>query len=271
MKRRMRLLSFVAATCILCMIFSGLVGCGVQQGDRGSGAAGQVAIKQSPDKYTWYVKSYTGSNLANVGYISLAGDLRDTYGASNVKIVPVSVDGSYIDVSNEEALKEYAVISQNIKPNTEVKLEFDVDENGKESEYSVDSSSMDSIVLLVKKVGGSDKASFDIPLTEINACPGPEVRYVQDYVGRNLAAAGYISLAGDLRDTYGKGNIKLVPVADDGSFIDTKDIEVLKQYRVVSQNVEPNTEITFVFDPEHTTFAQSQSLQEIELKVTKVS
>ena len=180
------------------------------------------------------------------------------------------VDGSYVDVSSEEALEDYVVIGQNLEPNTEIRLAFELDENGEEYDNLVSSSSIDSIVLLVKRIGGSDTASFDIPLTEISPCPGPEVRYVQDYVGRNLAAAGYVSLGGDLRDAYGKGDVELVPVADDGSFIDTGDIEVMKQYRVVSQNVEPNTEISFSFDPEYGNLVESQSLQEIELRVTRI-
>lgn len=255
------------------MVFTG---CSTQKGEQNTAsipnqsANDQGSIKQSPDKYTWYVKNYVGSNLANVGYVSLGGDLRDYYGASNVKIVVISTDGSYVDISSKDALKEYVVTKQNIKPNTEVKLTFDVDEDGEEYDNLVKSSSVDSIVLLVKKVGSSDMPSFDIPLTEINACSGAEVRYVQDYVGRNLAAAGYISLGGELRDHYGEGNIKLTPIADDGSFVDTEDIEALKQYRVTSQSVEPNTEISFTFDPEYDSLVQSQSLQEIQLKVTKI-
>lgn len=187
-----------------------------------------------------------------------------------MKLVPVCVDGSYVDVSSEEALKGYVVIGQNLEPNTEIRLAFELDENGEEYDNLVSSSSIDAIVLLVKKTGGTDEASFEIPLTEIDTCPGPEVRHVQDYVGRNLAAAGYVSLGGDLRDAYGKGNVEFVPVADDGSFIDTGDIVALKQYRVVSQNVVPNAEISFSFDPDYGNLVESQSLQEIELRVTRI-
>ena len=287
-KGRARLLASTIVACILCMAIAGMAGCSAQQGTQDQGQAEgqrgaqtsdsateqsapeQITIMQSPDKYTWYVKNYAGSNLANVGYVSMSNDLRDRYGASNVKLVPVSTDGSYVDVTDEEALKGYVVVSQNLKPNTEIKLIFDVDENGEEYDNLVRCSSIDSIVLLVKPVGGSDTPTFDIPLTQIDACPGPETRYVQDYVGRNLASAGYISMAGDLRDHYGEGNVKLVPVADDGSFIDTNDIEALKSYRVVSQNVAPNTAIAFTLDSEYTGLVDSQSLEEIELRVTKV-
>lgn len=276
MKMRSRMLALAAFACALCLALTGLAGCSGDQTEHGSdsGDGGslsqQIAINQSPDKYTWYIKNYVGMNLANVGYVSLGGDLRDSYGAANIKVVPVSVDGSYVDASNAEALKEYVVISQNLKPNTEIKLEFDLDENGEEYDNLVSFSSSDDIVLLVRKVNDSGDTRIEIPLTEIAQSPNAEVRYVKDYVGRNLAAAGYISLAGDLRDVYGKGNIKLTPVADDGSFVDTGDIESLKLYRVVSQSLEPNAEVSFVFNPQYDSLVESQSVQSIELRVTKV-
>lgn len=269
---------FAISACVLCLTLAGLAGCSNgQDGQKPDSVgnvqapSGQTTIKQSPDKYTWYIKNYVGMNLANVGYVSLGGDLRDSYGAANIKIVPVSTDGTYVDVSNEEALQEYTVTGQNLKPNTEVKLEFSLDENGEEYDNLVSCSSIDDIVLTVKKAGDSDNPKIDTPLTEIAQSPNAETRYAKDYVGRNLAAVGYISLAGDLRDTYGKGNIKLSPIADDGAFIDTGDIEALKQYRVVSQSIEPNTEISFSFDPQYDNVVASQSVQSIELKVTKVS
>lgn len=45
-------------------------------GDAGAPSASQqaaeaVQIKQSPDKYTWYVKNYVGMNAGNAGYTGL--------------------------------------------------------------------------------------------------------------------------------------------------------------------------------------------------------
>lgn len=117
----------------------------------------------------------------------------------------------------------------------------------------------------------SNKEQASSEQITINQSPDKYTWYVKNYVGMNLANVGYISMAGDLRDTYGKGNIKLSPVADDGSFIDTDDIESLKQYRVGSQSIEPNTELSFTFDPEYDNIVRSQSVQTIELKVTKVA
>lgn len=277
MRRKFESLLSIALASSLCLSLAGLTGCSENRDGQDLDPENrlpsleQTVIKQSPDKYTWYTKNYVGMNLANVGYISLGGDLRDSYGAANIKMVPISTDGSYVDVSNAETLKEYVVIGQNLKPNEEIKLEFDLDESGEEYDNLVSCSSTDDIVLTVKKTDGSSNPQVDIPLAEIAQSPNAETRYIKDYIGRNLAAAGYISLAGDLRDTYGKGNIKLSPVADDGTYIDTSDIEALKQYRVVSQSIEPNTEVSFAFDSQYDNLVVSQSVQSIELKVTKVN
>ena len=111
--------------------------------------------------------------------------------------------------------------------------------------------------------GASDQES-------IKQSPDKYTWYVKNYVGSNLANVGYASLGGELRDHYGEGSIKPTPIADDGSFVDTEDIEALKHYRVISQSVEPNTEISFTFDPEYESLVKSQSLKEIQLKVTKI-
>ena len=50
----------------------------------------------------------------------------------------------------------------------------------------------------------------------------------------------FISSGGTI---YGNGNIKLAFITDAGEFIDPQDKEQLKNYVVVDQNVDPNTEI----------------------------
>lgn len=270
-----RMLKMSLAVLMLVGVCLGVTACGTNGGDGQNGgqkgaSSQKEEIKTSPDKYTWYVRDYQGMNLANAGYVSLGGGLLDSYGEENVKLVPVCVDGTYVDTSDEDALKEFSVVGQNVRPNTEIKLTFSKNEKGKEYDNLVSYSSIDDIVLLVKKVGGTETKSFDIPLTEIASCPDAETRYTKDYVGRNLASAGYISLAGDLRDEYGKGNVKLVPVSNDGSFVDTDDVESLSQYYVVSQSVEPNTEIKFSFEKKYENLVKTQSVKQIELKVAKI-
>ena len=43
-----------------------------------------VTIKQSPDKYTWYIRNYVGKNCASFGYTSMGGDRMDHYGAGYI-------------------------------------------------------------------------------------------------------------------------------------------------------------------------------------------
>ena len=46
-----------------------------------------VAIKASPDKYTWYIQDYVGRNAAGFGYTSLGGDRLERYGAGYVQFI----------------------------------------------------------------------------------------------------------------------------------------------------------------------------------------
>lgn len=232
-----------------------------------------VAVKPSPDKYTWYVKNYKGMNAASVGYASMGGDRRDSYGAANFKIIFLTNDGSFIDPENTEQLSQYVVTGQDLKPNTEIKLTFLLDENGEEYSNLVDVANYDSIVLSVEKKGSN---SDSVTLTPIQPSPDKYTRYVKNYVGMNLASAGYVSMGGDYRDSYAHANVKLNFVADDGSFIDPEDTEALSQYVVTGQDVAPNTEmlLTYAVDQdgvEYDNLIESQSIESISLTVSKVN
>lgn len=82
----------------------------------------------------------------------MAGDFRDTYSDGTVKFVIVTDDGSFVDVSDEEALKKYIVIDQNIEPNTEFKLEYSQDETGVEYSNLVSSQNINEIELYVSSI-----------------------------------------------------------------------------------------------------------------------
>ena len=43
-----------------------------------------ITIKESPDKYTWYIKNYVGKNCASIGYTSMGGDRMDSYGGGYI-------------------------------------------------------------------------------------------------------------------------------------------------------------------------------------------
>lgn len=250
-------------------------------GDAGAPSASQqaaeaVQIKQSPDKYTWYVKNYVGMNAGIAGYTGLDTNRYDRYGAGALRLVFVAGDGTFVDPENEDQLKEYVVIGQNLEPNTEVIYTFQKDDDGKEYDNLVSTKSHEEIVLAVKRVGSSGDT---VDMTAIQASPDKYTRMVRDYVGRNLAECGYLALGGYLADSYGAGSVKINPIADDGSYIDLSDSEtykdVLSQYKVTSQSVAPNTAMTMTFmldsdGNEYENLVSTKSLDSIDLQVTKI-
>ena len=239
-----------------------------------SGKASDVAIKSSPDKYTWYIKNYVGKNCASIGYISMGGDYRDHYGAGNIKLITVTPDGSYVDTESDDDLKQYVVTGQSYAPNTELKYTFQVDSGGKEYDSLIQSQNIEQMVLCVKKVGTSKEASLG--LTEITPSPDKYTWYIRDYTGQNLANCGYLSFGGERRDHYGAGSIGFVITSNDGSFIDPEDTELLKNYVIVGQSISPNTELKYTFQvdsegTEYDNLIQSSSIEEIELTVEPIS
>ncbi|WP_242328334.1 hypothetical protein [Enterococcus avium] len=108
---------------------------------------GSINIKPSPDKYTHYIKNYVGRNAASCGSERLNGNMMDDYGKASIELVFISENGE--QVTSENA-KDYVVTNQYPEPNTEIKLTFDTDENGKEYENLVSESTINEIELTVK-------------------------------------------------------------------------------------------------------------------------
>ena len=111
-----------------------------------------IAIKASPDKYTWYMRNYVGKNVAAFGYTSLGGDRMDEYGAGHIKLNFIADDGTYLDPSNDDQLKQYVVIRQDVAPNTVICLTFMKDSKGNEYSNLVQSQSYESITLYVHRL-----------------------------------------------------------------------------------------------------------------------
>lgn len=136
-----RMLSCLGIMALVCLLGACSATSGGTSGDGSSNAAAEavqaaepaIAINPSPDKYTWYVKSYVGMNASQVGYTALDGSRRETYGYCAMPIVFVSPDGTYIDPQNEELLQQYRVVGQNLAPNTEIKYTFITMSDGAES------------------------------------------------------------------------------------------------------------------------------------------
>ena len=267
--------AMIACACVLALALAACSnGAGNQAAENDSAPVqtqGSITITPSPDKYTWYVKSYVGMNAASVGYEAIDGFRHDAYEAGNLKVIYVAEDGTYIDPGNEDQLKEYVVTGQSVEPNTEIKYTFEVDSEGEEYDNLVNFQTIDEIVLSVGKVGGAGDAP---ELTAIQASPDKYTHYVRDYVGRNLAECGYHSLSGNLADAYGHGYVFFDIVADDGAFIDPADEVALAGYMVTAQSVEPNTaiELTYSTDSdgnEYDNLVGDQSIRTITLNVTR--
>jgi len=232
-----------------------------------------IEIKTSPDKYTWYVKNYVGKNLASVGYTSMGGDRMDTYGNGYIQLVLLTTTGEYVDIENEEELKNWRVINQSLSPNTEIKYTYELDSEGEEYDSLIAHQNIEEIVLAIVPV---DTKAAVPALTAINPSPDRYTAYIDDYIGRTLSQCGYISMAGKLMDQYGNAYVHLAVYSNDGSFIDVNDENTLKNYVVTSQSISPNTEfkMTYCLDSdgnEYDSLVDTQNIEEIELYVSQVN
>lgn len=242
-----------------------------------------VKIKSSDDPHIQYVKNYVGMNARQVGYTALDEMRHDRYGDGTLKIVFVTPDGSHIDLGSDENdwddsdLQDWKVVSQNLKPNTEFTYTFTNDSDGEDSDDEdtsfVSTQTVDEIVLSLAKVGSTTNKSAD--LTKINPATDKYTYFIKDYVGRNLADCGYLSLANTFNDSYGPTYIKFDIVSEDGAYIDPTDSSALASYVVVSQNVAPNSEIKLVYSTdsngeESSNLVSSKSIDSVALTVKKI-
>ena len=235
-----------------------------------------TAVNPSPDKYTWYVKDYVGLNLASVGYTSLGGDRLDRYGAGYLQLVLVTMDGTYVDFNNEDVLKEYVVIGQNLAPNTELKYTFEKDSEGVEYDNLVSDQSYDSIDLLVVKRDGT---LYDDPVEYVPVAEDPSDRYthyIRNYVGKNLASVGYTSIGGDRMDAYGDGHLQLMLSSSDGAYIDIEDEKQLAGYVITGQDIPANSAMTYTYmkdsdGNEYSNLVSDQTYEKITLSLRPVS
>ena len=231
-----------------------------------------VEINLSPDKYTWYLKDYYGKNLASFGHTTMGGFRSDDYGDGYVRFSFLTPNGEFVDIQDENDLKNWRVIGQNIAPNTEIKYIFEREEDGTESTW-VAYQNVEEVVLALAPVG---KAAKPLELTPIAPSPDPHINYVRDYVGRNLSQCGYVDVFGDLTQQYGTAYIDLIVNAEDGSFVDVKDKDSLKNYVVTRQSIAPNTELKMTFEKdskgkEAIDEIHAQSIEKIDLSVVPLS
>lgn len=231
-----------------------------------------VEIKTSPDKYTWYIKNYIGKNLASIGYTSMGGDRMDSYGNGYIQLILRTPNGEYVDIHDEDDLKNWRVIGQSLEPNTEIKYTYQVDSDGEEYDNLIAHQNIEEIVLALAPVGG-DAAVPE--MTTINTAADRYTLYIREYVGRNLTQCGYTSMSGDRMDAYGSAYVHLSLVSTTGDYVDVQDEESMKNWVVVAQNIVPNTELklTYQLDAdgnEYDNLISYQSIEEIVLAVAPV-
>lgn len=118
-----------------------------------------VAINAMTNKYTCYIKNYTGKNLAAIGYTSLGGDRRDHYGDANVKLALSPQDGSQIDLDDAEQLASYVVVRQDVPANAPMNLTYVKDSEGNEYSNLIESQSYAGITLTLRRVNTPPKAA----------------------------------------------------------------------------------------------------------------
>ena len=235
-----------------------------------------VAVKASPDKYTWYVQDYVGRNAAGFGYTSMGGDRLEKYGAGYLEFIFVTEDGSFIDIEDETQLRQYVVTGQNIAPNTEMKYVYTKDSQGREYSNLIDFQSVRLIDLTVRRTDGvllGDPVAFE--LIPITPSPDKYTQYIRNYVGKNTASFGYTSLGGDRRDEYGQATVKINFVADDGAYLDPKNTDLLKQYVVTAQDIAPNSQMRLTYmknsrGEEYSNLIDSQTYESITLYVRRL-
>lgn len=258
-------------------MMAALTGCGGTSGDSSGAAADGTAAaapkeetpKTSSDPHVQYIKNYRGQNAAALGYTAINTQRLDRLGNALIRLVYVDPSGAYVDPEDEELLKGYMVFDQNLPMNTQVDIVFQSDEKGEEYDTIVDWQTHEEVVLAVKKVGSPDPKAVD--MTPIDAAPDEYTVPVRDYVGRNLAECGYVSMAAKLTDSYSHGFVALNPTADDGSYVDVSDKASLAGYVVTAQDVAPNTMITMepttATNGEKYDLISSQSMSAITLSV----
>ena len=85
-------------------------------------------INASEDTNVEYIRDYRGLNMGMIGEsYGFDNGVREDYSGATVMVIPNSSDGSYIDLSDEENLKNYVVIGQDVAPNSKMSVTYDED------------------------------------------------------------------------------------------------------------------------------------------------
>ena len=237
----------------------------------------RVSCLASPDNHTYYIRDYIGLNLSSIGYTAASGTRFDRYGSGVLEIIPVTIDGEYVDIENEDSLGQYVVAWQSIMPNAEFQFLYLKDSQGKEYGSLIEFQNYDAIDLLVIKLNeySLDTRSIYKP-TVLLPAPDRHERYIRNYIGKNLASVGYTTAGGKRMDRYGAAYIELVFATDDFRSVNINDSAEMSKYIIVDQDVAPNTalKMTFVKDSkgnEYGTLVMTQTYNKIILTARRIA
>jgi hypothetical protein len=228
-----------------------------------------AGTNESEGIYSYQIRNYVGKNVASIG--STSGNyVVDEYGAGDLRLTFVTKDGMIISPA-DEAAKQYTVVGQNLAAGTNLVMVHLRDSKGEPYSNLVAYQSYDELVLYVAPIGDSSyQPTYTAPLPTLDR----HKYHVREYVGRNAASFGEYS--GDKRiDEYGAGELRIVFTAEDGSFVDASDINSLKCYIVISQDIAPNTELQLNYETdskgqEYDNLIKSQNYEEINLTVRRL-
>lgn len=220
--------------------------------------------------YSYQIRNYIGKNAASIGK-QATNYLIDEYGDGELRIVFVTENG--ILISNEdETKKHYVVVNQNLPAGTTLTIVNQRRDNGEVYSSLVSYQSYDEILLYVEPINNK---SYKPNINSIKPTLDRHKYHIRDYVGRNAASFGKMSVYNHRIDEYGEGEIQISFSAEDSSFVDDSDLNDLKQYIVTGQDIKVNTELDISYDidtygNEYDSLVKSQSIEVITLTVKKL-
>lgn len=278
MKKKMQIrIGATVGIIVIAVIFIAVRGAGDGAGSGGIGTSKtelpvikELVTDESEGIYAYSVRNYVGKNAATIG--TLSGNYKvEEYGSGELRIVFVTEDGLLLSSNDVESQKQYTIVEQNIPAGSQVMIVHTRNSNGKPYDNLVAYQSYDEIVLYVAPVG---EASYSPQFSEPNATMDRHIYYIRDYVGRNAASFGEYS--GEKRiDEYGEGKLKIEFTSEDGSYVDATDINALKDYIVVEQDIAANSELKYEYTKnsngkEYDNLINSQNYETIYLTVRKL-
>lgn len=193
--------------------------------------------------YSYKIRNYVGKNVASIGKES-RGYQVDEYGSGELKLIFVTDNGLLVSPNDTALNKQYSVVAQSIKSDSVITVVHLRDSSGRPYSNLVDYQSCDEIVLFIAPIGTNNTRPT---YTDILPTLDRHHYHIRDYVGRNAASFGEY-LGEERIDKYGNSEIKTEFTSKDGSFVDAGDINVLKEYIVVEQDIKANSELNLEYE-----------------------